>query len=104
MNLVEFWTGETVQISHGTDVLGNDVALVPTADGREATLSVSRDGRLLYESRFVRGEDGNWLILGMDGSHQGSVVRLEDGSFEVRSADQAPARTLPARLVASAAN
>jgi hypothetical protein len=100
LNLIEFWTGESIDVSQGTDAAGNRVALVPSADGNEATLTVSSpDGTALHEGRFVRADESSWTILDGNGEAQGSVVYTADGSIEIRDTDNHVLRAIPAALV-----
>src|SRR5690242_401138 len=52
-NLIEFWTGSKTDLAVNHEANGTKVALTPTKDGREVTLSLSQQGRI------ARGQDGS---------------------------------------------
>jgi hypothetical protein len=84
-NLVEFWSGKQLMTAIGptTDSNGNTVTLAPSADGKEAILTVSRDGQTLTQERFVRVSDSLIEVRGMDGQLHGKVTRSADGGFNL---------------------
>jgi hypothetical protein len=58
MNLIDFWTGVPSAVAMATDEQGNTIALTPSADGREAVLTVTRPDGTAQQVRFVRLPDG----------------------------------------------
>ena len=54
LNLIEFWTGDTVDIGSVQESNGTRVALQPSADGREAVLTVTQNGKLLTEQHVTK--------------------------------------------------
>lgn len=85
LNLIDFWFGEGSNFSSTTDAQGNTVALQPSRDGREAVLTVSKDGRTLQELRFVRASDTQCDVYDTDGALVGRALRTP--SVELRLTD-----------------
>ena len=86
-NLIEFWFGETIHISSSTDQYGNTLVLTPSEDGREAVLSVSRDGQLLQQVSFVRTSDTVCEVRGVDGELLGQALRTPRDGIELTDAE-----------------
>ncbi len=82
-NLIEFWTGESIDISTITDEDGNTAVLVPSDDGRTASLTVSKDGRVVQELRFVRVSDAACNVYDSSGHLVGRVVRTPSGELRL---------------------
>lgn len=102
MNLIEFWSGDTISLTQGTDANGNTVTLVPSADGQTATLTVSRDGKTIQEGQFVKASNGDTIIVDAAGQRQARVVKMEDGSLEIRNMSGRTIKTIPADVVRQA--
>jgi hypothetical protein len=85
-NLLDFWFGETIHLSSATDAQGNTVTLQPSEDGREAVLTVSRDGRTLQELRFVRTSDAVCDVYDADGALAGRAERTAAGELRLTDA------------------
>jgi hypothetical protein len=101
LNLIEFWTGETLEISSTTTEDGKTVVLEPSADGREAVLTVSEKGRILVVQRFVRQADGTIQVVDGDGRLMGQVLPTPQGGFDLTDADGAVVQGIPAAAIAS---
>lgn len=102
-NLVECWTGKQLMTAVGptTDSNGNTVTLAPSTDGKEAVLTVSRDGQILTQERFVRVSDSLIEVRGMDGALHGKVTRAADGGFNLCDQSGSVVQTISAgQLVA----
>ncbi len=101
-NLVEFWSGKKLMsVGPTTDSNGNMVTLTAGADGQEAILTVSRDGQVLMQERFVRLSDGLIEVRSMDGELRGKVTRAADGGFDLRDQSGNVVQTISAgQLVA----
>ena len=86
-NLVVFWGGEPLlEETAVVDKDGNTIAVAPTDDPDVVVLSVSREGRVLAEERFVRVSDSLIEVRGMDGELRGTVVKTDSG-FALNNSD-----------------
>ena len=101
INLVEFWSGDSVQASSYTDPNGNTVALVPSDDGREVTLTVSRDGKVLSRAHIVKTTDTTFEIRDIDEKVTAGVVRTPTGDLLLNNADGVTLKRLPAKELAA---
>jgi exosome complex RNA-binding protein Csl4 len=84
-NVIEFWTGNRTAIS-SVQIQGNDVALEPSADGREATLTIKRGGQVLGQERLVKVSDRVLEIHDLKGGLKGTMVRTGNGQIEMKDA------------------
>jgi hypothetical protein len=101
-NLVEFWTGEKIlAVGPTMDSNGNTVCLTPSADGREAVLTVSRDGRVLAQESFVKVSDTTFEVRDAQGNLDGKVLRSPDGTISLTDRNGTVVRTLPAGAFAA---
>jgi hypothetical protein len=101
LNLIEFWTGNTIQISSTTTDDGKTVVLAPSADGREAVLTVSENGQVLAVQRFARQADGSIQMLDGDGKLMGQVLPTEEGGFDLTDAEGSIVHEIPGAAIAS---
>lgn len=85
-NLIDFWFGKTINVSSATDEHGNTLVLTPSADGREAVLTVSRDGHVLSEVSFVRTSDTVCDVRDADGAFLGQALRTPQGGVQLTDA------------------
>ncbi len=53
LNVMEFWSGNVVQIGAAEDHDGVHYAFTPSADGRTATITLSRDGRVMQSTQLT---------------------------------------------------
>jgi hypothetical protein len=74
LNVMEFWTGNVVQIG-SADQNGVHYAFVPSADGREATLTLSREGKVLNTTHFIRVSDKVMEVRNANGQVTGKLLR-----------------------------
>jgi len=95
-NLVEFWTGDQLLSTTTTDAEGNSVALTASPDGREAIVTLSRDGKVIAEERFVKVSDTRIEVRNADGALHGLVLKSEDGSLRLCDRNGGVIRTLAA--------
>jgi len=100
-NLVEFWGGENVQVSSVTDENGVTTALASAANGRDAVLTFSRDGKVLGEERFVRASDNTFEVRGVDGTLHGKVLRTDGGDILLADAQGKTVGKLTAESLAA---
>jgi len=96
LNLVEFWTGEKIDVSTAVGENGASYVLTPSADGSEAVLTVSRDGQIRSEVRFVRLRSGLVEVRDADGRLAGQVVPDGAGGFRLTDAAGATVSTISA--------
>jgi hypothetical protein len=75
-NLIDFWFGERVDVTSVIDEQGNTVVLAPSQDGREAVLTVSKDGQTLQQLRFVRASDTLCNVYDQGGALVGRAERV----------------------------
>lgn len=79
-NLVVFWGGEPLlEETAVVDEHGNTIAVTPTDNPDEIVLTVSREGRVLAEERFVRVSDSVIEVRSVDGELRGTVVKTDSG-------------------------
>ena len=101
-NLVEFWTGEAVvAVGPTMDSNGNLVSLTPSADGREAVLTVSRDGKVIAQESFVKVSDTTFEVRNAQGRLDGKVLKAPDGTISLTDRNGNVVRTLPAGAFAA---
>jgi hypothetical protein len=101
-NLVEFWTGEHIlAVGPATDSNGNTVCLTPSSDGRQAVLTVSRDGKVLAQEFFVKVSDTTFEVRDAQGNLHGKVLRAPDGTISLTDRNGTVVCTLPAGAFAS---
>ncbi len=81
-NLVEFWTGKPLDVkTTSVDRDGNTTVLAPAENGIDAILTVSRDGQVLSQDRFVRVSDTVFEVRDVKGNLEGKVVRSGNGDI-----------------------
>ncbi len=86
LNSLEFWTGRN-PVGRAGD--GRTVTRVATADPKTIRLEVRRAGRLEYVAFCRSLGAGGLQILDASGQPLTSVCEQDDGSLELRAADQA---------------
>ncbi len=99
-NLVEFWTGADFAEKTSMNPDGTAVALKPSADGREASLTLSRDGVVLSQVRFVRVSDTVCEARDPDGKLAGMVTKTPAGGLQFSDADGRVVGALSAEQIA----
>lgn len=99
-NLVEFWTGETIQIHTAQARNGLHYALDTTADGRTAILTVHRDQAQLAEVRFIKTGVGHFDVRDGEGRRIGQVRRKSNGRIELLDRSGTCIRELEAEALA----
>ncbi|MGO8703455.1 MAG: DUF3332 family protein [Candidatus Brocadiia bacterium] len=96
LNLIEFWTGESATVSSQTLPDGTRVTLEPSADGKEAVLIASRDGKVLQSVHFIRISEKEVQVFDDAGRKLGSVVRSASSGLILTDAQGASVRTISA--------
>jgi len=94
LNLIEFWTGEKMTVSTQTLPDGTIAALEPSADGSEAALTVSRDGKVLEKIRFVRVSEKELQVFDEAGHKVGGVIRTASSDLALTDAQGATVVTI----------
>ena len=101
-NLIEFWTGaQILSVGPTTDSNGNTVCLTPSEDGRQAVLTVSRDGKVLAQEYFVKVSDTTFEVRDAQGTLHGKVLKSPDGTINLTDRNGTVVRTLPAGALAA---
>ena len=104
LNLIEFWTGSApMDPIASVDRQGNTVALAPADNGRDAILTVSRDGRVLTQERFTRVSDTVFEVRDAQGKLNGRVIR-SGGAILLADAEGRTIGTLSAESLAALHN
>ena len=85
-NLIEFWTGIEVPAASVTDEGGTTYAMQTSADGKELTVSMSRDGKDAGTLRFVRVSATQLDLRKAAGSLAGHMMRDAGGSIRLTDA------------------
>jgi len=101
LNLIEFWTGDTIDLGSTTTKDGSTVSLAPSEDGREAVLTVTKDEKVVAVQRYVRQADGTIDVLDAQGRLIGGVQPTAAGGFDLTDASGAVVQGIPAEAVAS---
>lgn len=79
-NVIEFWTGNKTEVSAMRQSDGRTtVALAPSADGREAVVTITRDGQVIGQERLIKITDAALEIRDMQGHMRGLIVKDENG-------------------------
>lgn len=81
-NLIEFWTGDTLDIGQTIERDGRVIALTGSEDGLTATLTVSKDGVVEAQQVFTKVSDTRFVVSDGDGRLQGFVEKQADGSLD----------------------
>ncbi|MFO8008195.1 MAG: DUF3332 family protein [Candidatus Brocadiia bacterium] len=99
-NLVDYWTGDNLlAVGPTMDSDGNLVCLTPAANGREAVLTVSRDGRVIAQESFVKVSDATFEVRDAHGNLHGKVLKAPDGTISLTDSNGTVVRTLPAEAL-----
>ena len=81
-NLIEFWTGETLEVSQVTHDGNRTVSLQSTPDGKEAVLTISKKGQVVATERFVRVSPTLVEARDADGKVNGMVIKNANGGLD----------------------
>jgi hypothetical protein len=101
LNLIEFWTDDTIDISAAQERDGTRVALQPSADGREAVLTVSREGKLIAEQHVVKINATTFEMRDTSGKLNGTIHKTPEGGIQLADAQGHVIRTLAAEDLAA---
>ena len=79
-NLIEFWTGTRTEVSYNQEANGTKVAVAPSKDGREAVLTISRDGKLLTEQHVTKVSANVFELRDASGTLAGTIQKAPRGT------------------------
>ncbi len=96
LNVIEFWTGDTIEVGSVTQPDGTTVSFAPGANANEAVLTVSRGETILSRQTMIKNANGNIDVIGMDGKIAGYAIKNADGSFNLQDASAQTIASLPA--------
>jgi len=100
LNLIEFWSGDGLSIGSIKNSDGSVVSLRPSADGREALMTVSRDGVDVAQARFVRVSETVCEVWDSSGRLTGRAVRVPAGDLQLTDAEGCVIGTITAGQLA----
>lgn len=100
-NLIEFWTGVSVPAASITDEGGTTYAMRTSADGKELTVTMSREGKQTGMLRFVRVSATQLDLRAADGALAGRMVRDAGGSILLTDAQGKTMDVIDAQQVAA---
>ena len=95
LNVIEFWTGNPVQLSEHVAPDGTRVTITPSADSRTATLTVSKNGKVLARDTLVKISDQRLEVRHEDGTLAGTAERTAWGDTIFKDARGATITTIP---------
>ena len=99
-NLIEFWTGLEIPAASITDKDGTTYAMQTSPDGRELTVTISRDGQQDGMLRFVRLSDKEMELRCADGVLAGRMIRDAGGSIRLTDAQGKTMDVIDAKAIA----
>jgi hypothetical protein len=100
-NLIEFWTGARTDVSYNHEANGTVVALTSSQEGREAVLTVSRNGKLIAEQHVVKVGDTAVEMRDAAGQLTGTILQTPAGGTQLTDAQGRIIRTLAAEDLAA---
>jgi hypothetical protein len=104
LNLIEFWSGETTEISAVTEEGDTKSVLRSTNGGQEAVLTMLHDGKVVAETHFVKLSDNLFEVRDAQGNLAGKVIKSPAGDIVLTDAEGSPIRTIPVDSLPSAPN
>lgn len=100
-NLVEYWTGQRwIAYEPMEDRFGNIVTLEPSEDGNELVMTMTRNGEVIAQDRFIKVSDSKFEIRDAEGSLNGLVIVTPEGDIQIAKADGEVFRTIEADSIA----
>ena len=100
-NLIEFWTGSRTDVSYNHEANGTKVALTPSEDGREVTLTVLQQDQIVTQEHFVKISDREFEVRDPAGQLDGKITRDQDGSLRLTDAKGAVIQNISMRELAA---
>jgi len=101
LNLIEFWTGDTIEISSVQECDGLRVALQSTADGDETLLTVSYNEELFPTQHVVKVSPTAFEIRDDSGNLNGMIHKTSVGDIQLTDGKGRIIRTLAAEDLAA---
>lgn len=83
LNVIEFWTGKTTEVSMKKELDGTTVTLASSKNGNEAWLTVSQGGKILGQERFIRIDDSTVEVRDQHNHVVGKIRQQDDGSLNM---------------------
>ena len=102
IDLIEFWSGNELRLGSVTNEDGTELVLTQGQTEREAVLTVSRDGKVLHRTSFIRASAAKCEVRDGLGKLVGMALRRPSGGFDLTDAEGQIVRTLCADDVAAA--
>lgn len=84
-NLVEFWTGDTLDVTNHTLEDGTEITLEPVGE-QDAVLTVQHPAGAISTMRFHRDDNGVVTVFDAEGAPSGYVVPDADGNLRLENA------------------
>lgn len=100
-NVIEFWSGNVVEIGQAELSDGRTVALAPSADGHEAVLTISRQGQVIGQERYVRLASGAVEVRDMQGQLVAHIDRDSRGGLQLKDLNGHTVRVISAAQLAA---
>jgi hypothetical protein len=85
-NLIEFWTGASVNVSSVSEDGKTRVTLETSEDGNVLNMTLLREGEPEIHSRFVRLEDGKYELRDANDEVLGQVIHTPEGNLNLTDA------------------
>jgi hypothetical protein len=82
-NLIEFWTGSSVDLSGEYDDGESRVTLKSSEDGNVLAMTISKAGEPDIVSRFVRVEEGRYELRDANDGLLGQVIHTPEGKLNL---------------------
>lgn len=81
LNLIEFWTGESLSVSSATLDDGTRVTLAPCEDEKTAILTVEKPDGSVLTTQFERVSEIQMNVIDGEGNVAGYIYRTSDGGM-----------------------
>jgi len=94
LNLIEFWTGDSVELSEVRQDDGTVIAIAPGEAANVAVLTITSPAGQVQTMRFVRDENLVSEVLDGNGQTIGWVIPNEDGGFDLADAERRTLQTV----------
>lgn len=100
-NLIEFWTGNRMDVSYNDVQDGTGTTLTTSPDGKEAELTILQQGKVVAKERFVQVGDNVYEIRDHQGNPLGMVYRLGEGEVLLTDSQGRTLRTISAQEISA---
>jgi hypothetical protein len=82
-NLIEFWTGSSIDLSAEYEDGDSRVTLKSSEDGNVLSMTISKVGEPDFVSRFVRVDDGKYELRDANDALLGQVIHTPEGNLNL---------------------